>query len=35
MHYHPGADSFWMVLQGGALLQHGRVIGEYGPHEVW
>ena len=34
MHYHPGRDSFWMVLKG-RLRFHGSdgVIGEYGPNE--
>ena len=34
MHYHPGADGFWMVLKG-RMRFHGPdgVIGEYGPHE--
>ncbi len=34
LHYHPGADGFWMVLQGRARF-HGPdgPIGEYGPRE--
>jgi mannose-6-phosphate isomerase-like protein (cupin superfamily) len=34
LHYHPGADGFWMVLQG-RIRFYGPdgVIGEYGPHE--
>jgi mannose-6-phosphate isomerase-like protein (cupin superfamily) len=34
MHYHPGADSFWMVLQGRVRFYSTEgEIGEYGPHE--
>jgi quercetin dioxygenase-like cupin family protein len=34
LHYHPGADGFWMVLKG-KLRFHGPdgMIGEYGPNE--
>ena len=34
LHYHPGADGFWMVLQG-RIRFHGPdgVVGEYGKHE--
>lgn len=34
MHYHPGADSFWMVLRGRVRFYSPEgVIGEYGPQE--
>ena len=34
MHYHPGADSFWMVMQGRVrFYSTDGVVGEYGPNE--
>ncbi len=34
MHYHPGADSFWMVLQGRVrFYSPDGTVGDYGPHE--
>jgi mannose-6-phosphate isomerase-like protein (cupin superfamily) len=34
MHYHPGADSFWMVLTGRVrFYSPDGVVGEYGPQE--
>ena len=34
LHYHPGGDGFWMVLQGRVRFYGpDGVIGEYGPHE--
>ena len=34
LHYHPGADGFWMVLKGKVRFYGpDGVIGEYGPHQ--
>jgi mannose-6-phosphate isomerase-like protein (cupin superfamily) len=34
MHYHPGVDSFWMVLQGRVrFYSPDGVVGDYGVHE--